>query len=447
MLIDFAPDPGPGARSAKGANPAATGVLGDEAGSFRSVLAQAEGAMHRGRDAETTADWPPPEEAGSVATEPEKELPLPGETRDETAAWPVAAKTPPDDQDVSSVRVINPPGKESPPATAAPAVANEVTPALASRVATTSASAGLPIEGQRGFPSQAAVDPTPLRAAHPDVAGTRSGAAGLIGAEPSVKSPTPVDPATVRQAADAKAQVDSPGKELTQRMSADRPVPAVTDAQAAAPLSVGQKAPPAGAPVPAATVALFQARLSEAQLSGRKLPDGSSFRTFEGLASGFSTEGLTPSMMTEASADRLLRPAAPAAAELPREVAQQIGARITPLARGQFELALSPAELGRLEITLREIDGVMTLSVNAERPETLDLIRRHIDLLAQELRQIAQRELTLQLGAGGLGAGNRDGKNDLSGSGTQPAGDALADTATGATISTAVGRDHLDLRL
>jgi flagellar hook-length control protein FliK len=37
-----------------------------------------------------------------------------------------------------------------------------------------------------------------------------------------------------------------------------------------------------------------------------------------------------------------------------------------------------------LRLSLSELNGVMTLSITAERPETADLIRRHLVLLADE---------------------------------------------------------------
>lgn len=71
-------------------------------------------------------------------------------------------------------------------------------------------------------------------------------------------------------------------------------------------------------------------------------------------------------------------------------IAQQIAAALsrTPSASDTpLELALDPPELGRLRMQITEIAGVMTLMIQAERPETADLMRRHLDLLAQEFAQ------------------------------------------------------------
>ncbi|AHM03695.1 flagellar hook-length control protein [Roseibacterium elongatum DSM 19469] len=52
---------------------------------------------------------------------------------------------------------------------------------------------------------------------------------------------------------------------------------------------------------------------------------------------------------------------------------------------GVIEIALDPPELGRVRLSLAEAGGGLTLSISAERPDTAELMRRHLDLLQQEL--------------------------------------------------------------
>jgi hypothetical protein len=67
-------------------------------------------------------------------------------------------------------------------------------------------------------------------------------------------------------------------------------------------------------------------------------------------------------------------------------VPQQIADAIRQSNGGQIELTLSPDELGRVTLSFQpEGDGVRVHLVT-ERPETLDLLRRHIPELAAELR-------------------------------------------------------------
>lgn len=54
---------------------------------------------------------------------------------------------------------------------------------------------------------------------------------------------------------------------------------------------------------------------------------------------------------------------------------------------GPVDLALAPEELGRLTISIRQEGDFVRVSMLAERPETLDLLRRHASDLLADLRQ------------------------------------------------------------
>ncbi|MEX0349343.1 MAG: flagellar hook-length control protein FliK [Paracoccaceae bacterium] len=64
---------------------------------------------------------------------------------------------------------------------------------------------------------------------------------------------------------------------------------------------------------------------------------------------------------------------------------------------GSFELALHPEELGRVRVAMKPGEGVMTLAIVAERHETLDLMRRHIDQLASEFREMGYNAVHVDL--------------------------------------------------
>lgn len=57
------------------------------------------------------------------------------------------------------------------------------------------------------------------------------------------------------------------------------------------------------------------------------------------------------------------------------------------------EISLSPRELGSVKMSMTAGEGSLTLVVTAERGETLDLMRRHIDTLAQEFRRLGFSDL------------------------------------------------------
>lgn len=61
---------------------------------------------------------------------------------------------------------------------------------------------------------------------------------------------------------------------------------------------------------------------------------------------------------------------------------------------GRTEIALNPEELGRVRFAMVTSDAGMTLAITTERPETADLIRRNLDDLAREFRQMGFENLT-----------------------------------------------------
>ncbi len=54
--------------------------------------------------------------------------------------------------------------------------------------------------------------------------------------------------------------------------------------------------------------------------------------------------------------------------------------------QNQIEIRLNPKELGKLRFTMVPLEGQMLVQVSAERPEVLEGLRRHIELLSEELR-------------------------------------------------------------
>jgi flagellar hook-length control protein FliK len=127
-----------------------------------------------------------------------------------------------------------------------------------------------------------------------------------------------------------------------------------------------------------------------------------------------------------------------------RQMAQGVVDR--PEAEGLVEIALDPPELGRVRLSFSDVGGALTLAITAERPETAELMRRHLSLLVEQFQKA------------GLDAPNVD-INDRDGGNARERGSAQTrvDVATPAQIEdragvvrpTAFGRasDGLDLRL
>ena len=111
---------------------------------------------------------------------------------------------------------------------------------------------------------------------------------------------------------------------------------------------------------------------------------------------------------------------------------------------GTVDLTLNPEELGRVRLSIVSADQDVSINIVAERPETLDLIKRNIDQLSQELRQLGYQNAQFSYGdgaqkqrnkpAGSSGpAGNAQGKNLLEDI-TDNVGQSLLATASGMDI-------------
>lgn len=90
-----------------------------------------------------------------------------------------------------------------------------------------------------------------------------------------------------------------------------------------------------------------------------------------------------------------------AAPDLPRQIALRLSEAPAEAAGEGVELRLSPEELGPVRLTLRQVDGQMTVMITVERPETLDLMRRHVDQLLQDMRSIGYASVRLDMQAQG----------------------------------------------
>lgn len=117
-------------------------------------------------------------------------------------------------------------------------------------------------------------------------------------------------------------------------------------------------------------------------------------------------EGAFPAAVTSVSG--LAQPLSQASVLAPVPVAQ-----IAPMAiaiatdpgTGAIEVALSPDELGRLHMQVTTEGNILRIAMTVERPDTLDLLRRHSDQLLADLRQAGFGGATLSFGQGTAGDG------------------------------------------
>ncbi|NUH66795.1 flagellar hook-length control protein FliK [Sulfitobacter sp. S0837] len=136
-------------------------------------------------------------------------------------------------------------------------------------------------------------------------------------------------------------------------------------------------------------------------------------------------------------------------AALPPQVAAQLAEVVRQMPNRPVDIALSPEELGQVRLSVTTNDAGVQINVLAERPETLDLLRRHIDQLGQDFRDLGFADITFSFAAGEQTAGGSDQGDPPSGQHQSP--DPLTMTGSdsdAALASLAAGSlTGLDLRL
>lgn len=131
--------------------------------------------------------------------------------------------------------------------------------------------------------------------------------------------------------------------------------------------------------------------------------------------------------------------------ELPRMVAAQVAEAFAAKGEQKVEVSLNPQELGRVSMRVVTSETGITMVIQTERPETGDLMRRHIHELAEEFREMGYEDISFEF-SGGQGDGGQS--EDQSGGGTANA-DALhmAELAEPATQNLQLGAAGVDMRV
>jgi len=111
----------------------------------------------------------------------------------------------------------------------------------------------------------------------------------------------------------------------------------------------------------------------------------------------------TPLISTSRSADPVTVQLTAPTAGLPNEstrFAAQVAELLVRQSDKAIELALNPEELGKVRMSMTVSEAGVAVMVSAERPETLDLMRKHIDALAESLRDMGHHEVSFEFNSG-----------------------------------------------
>jgi hypothetical protein len=272
-------------------------------------------------------------------------------------------------------------------------------------------------EAARGGPLQ---EPRPDQFARPGVL------AATEGTDPAGGGPFALEPSEAVKAADvpAQAQADPPRAAAVGPASPSLPVPSGTEvtvfavnraAQATAALPPEADKRGDEPPEPALLAPPAASRSAPAAIAGGDMSSGHGEAKPDAPAAHPSvpTLSLDPvrsdplpegaSSLPGGSGLRSPDDGAGSGAPLPaqdqgRSVAMQLAAAVSVDRQGTFEIRLSPEELGVVKLTLQIVDGTVALAIEAERPETLELMRRSLDVLEREFRDAGFTSLDLSFG-------------------------------------------------
>ncbi|WP_424977636.1 flagellar hook-length control protein FliK [Leisingera sp. S232] len=136
--------------------------------------------------------------------------------------------------------------------------------------------------------------------------------------------------------------------------------------------------------------------------------------------------------------------------ELPRMIASQIAEAFAAKGEQKVEVSLNPQELGQVKMRVVTSETGITMIIQAERPETSDLMRRHIHELAEEFRRMGYEDISFEFSGGQSGGDNADeNADDGTGQSAGVVGSQSGDETAGtqATQNLRLGSAGVDMRV
>lgn len=136
----------------------------------------------------------------------------------------------------------------------------------------------------------------------------------------------------------------------------------------------------------------------------------------------------------------------PTRLDLPNHVSRQVAEALQHMPGKPVEISLNPEELGRVRLGVTTSEAGIVVSVLAERQETIDLMRRHINALETAFQAIGYSDISFSFAGNDTPDGDQGQQQDGRASGLLSDTIAPDDTPATLTIST-LPTTGLDLRL
>ena len=132
-----------------------------------------------------------------------------------------------------------------------------------------------------------------------------------------------------------------------------------------------------------------------------------------GLSMTADLPGL-PQLLTEA----VFQPGITHRPETPRMIASQMAEAFVAKGDRNVDVSLNPEELGKVKMRVATSENGITMIIQTERPETGDLMRRHINELAEEFRRMGFQDISFEFSSGDSAGGQaQQGLGDGTGTG------------------------------
>ncbi|NIZ60457.1 hypothetical protein DL239_05645 [Sedimentitalea sp. CY04] len=159
---------------------------------------------------------------------------------------------------------------------------------------------------------------------------------------------------------------------------------------------------------------------------------------------GFEPAGLSQ-LLTEA----VMSPGTTHRPETPRLVAAQMAEALATKGERNIDIALSPEELGRVKMRVSTTDTSVVVAITTERPETNELMRRHINELSEEFRRMGFEDISFEFSGEGMSgdASEQDESQSNGSSGAQSNGQSADNVQEPEQQNLRLGETGLDMRI
>jgi len=159
-----------------------------------------------------------------------------------------------------------------------------------------------------------------------------------------------------------------------------------------------------------------------------------------------------PAGLSQLLTEAVMSPGTAHRPETPRLVAVQLAEALATKGERNIDVALNPEELGRVKMRVTTTDTSVIVTITTERPETGDLMRRHINELSEEFRRMGFEDISFEFSgegmSGQMGQGGEQG-DSLNGGSSEPdsSGSQAENVPKPAQQNLRLGETGLDMRI